>query len=65
MAASISTAVPFGQGQDVARLRAVVDRSTKEFKDYAEQYKDQRAIVEAETRHPQTAGAPTRGSSQP
>ncbi len=47
MATSNSSAVPFAQGQDVARLRVVVDRSTKEVKDYAVEYEDQRAIVEA------------------
>jgi hypothetical protein len=47
MAYSTSTAAPFAQGQDVSRLRAVVDRSTKEVKEYAEQYEDQRVIVEA------------------
>ncbi len=47
MTTSTSTAVPIAQGQDVARLRVVVDRSTKEVKDYAAQYEDQRVIVEA------------------
>jgi hypothetical protein len=47
MATSTSTAVPFAQGQDVARLRAVVDKSTKEVKDYAAEYEDQRVIVDA------------------
>ncbi len=47
MVASTSTAVPFAQGRDVARLRAVVNMSTKEVKDYAKQYEDQRVIVEA------------------
>jgi hypothetical protein len=47
MATSSSTAVPFAQGQDVAKLRAVVDMSTKEVKDYAVAYEDQHVIVEA------------------
>ncbi len=47
MATSTSSAVPFVQGQDVVRLRAVVVRSTKEVKDYAAEYEDLRAIVEA------------------
>ncbi len=38
MAASTSTAVPFAVLDDVSRLRAVVDRSTKEVKDYTSQY---------------------------
>ncbi len=41
------SAVPFAQGQDVARLRAAVDRSSQEIKDYTKEYEDQRAIVEA------------------
>ena len=44
---SSSTAVSFGQGQDVSRLRAAVDRSSQEIKDYLQEYEDQRAIVEA------------------
>jgi hypothetical protein len=47
MATSTSSAVPFAQDQDVARLPAVVDMSTKEVKDYAAEYEDQRDIVEA------------------
>jgi hypothetical protein len=41
------SAVPFAQGQDVARLRAAVDMSSQEIKDYTKEYEDQRAIVEA------------------
>jgi hypothetical protein len=41
------SAVPFAQGQDVARLRAAVDRSSQYIKDYTKEYEDQRAIVEA------------------
>jgi hypothetical protein len=42
-----SSAVPFAQGQDVSRLRAAVDRSAQETKDYVQEYKDKRATVEA------------------
>ncbi len=44
---SSSTAVPFAQGQDVSRLRAAVDRSSQEIKDYTQEYENHRAIVEA------------------
>jgi hypothetical protein len=37
----------YGGPQDVARLREVVDGSTKEIRNYATQYEDQRVIVEA------------------
>ena len=47
MAASTSTAVPFAVLEDVSRLRAVVDRSTKEVKDYTTQYEDQYKLVKA------------------
>jgi hypothetical protein len=42
-----SSAVPFAQGQDVSRLRAAVDKSAQETKDYLQEYEDQRATVEA------------------
>jgi hypothetical protein len=42
-----STAVPFAQGHDVSRLRAAVDMSAQEIKDYTQEYEDERAIVEA------------------
>jgi len=44
---SSSTAVPFAQGQDVSRLRAAVDMSSQEIKDYLQEDEDQRVIVEA------------------
>ncbi len=47
MATTSSTAVPFAQGQDVIRLRAAVDRSSQEIKDYTKEYEDHRAIVDA------------------
>ncbi len=47
MPASTSTAVPFAVLDDVSRLRAVVDRNTKEVKDYTTQYEDQYKLVEA------------------
>jgi hypothetical protein len=47
MATSTAPATSFAQGQDVSRLRAIVDRSSKDVKDYATQYEDQRAIVES------------------
>ena len=47
MATTSSTAVPFAQGQDVIRLRAAVDRSSQEIKDYTTEYEDQRAKVDA------------------
>jgi hypothetical protein len=47
MAASTSTAVDFAVSQDVSRVRAVVDRNTKEVKDYTSQYEDQYKLVEA------------------
>ena len=47
MATTSSTAVPFAQGQDVIRLRAAVDRSSQEIKDYTVEYEDQRAKVDA------------------
>ena len=46
MAASTSTAVPSAVLEDVSRLRAVVDHSTKEVKDYTTQYEDQYKLVE-------------------
>jgi hypothetical protein len=39
--------VPFAQGQDVSKLRAAVDRSSQEIKDYQKDYEDQRTIVDA------------------
>jgi hypothetical protein len=42
-----SSVVPFVQGEDVSRLRAAVDRSAQEIKDYTQQYEDQRALVQA------------------
>ena len=42
-----SSVVPFAQGQDVSRLRAAVDRSAQEIKDYTQEYEDQRALVQA------------------
>ncbi len=47
MATTSSTAVPFAQGQDVIRLRAAVDRSSQEIKDYTTEYEDQRTEVDA------------------
>ncbi len=47
MAVSTSTAVPFAVLEDVSRLRAVVDHSMKEVKDYTTQYEDQYKRVEA------------------
>jgi hypothetical protein len=47
MATTSSTAVPFAQGQDLIRLRAAVDRSSQEIKDYTREYEDQHAIVDA------------------
>ena len=44
---SSSTAAPFAQGHDVSRLRAAVDMSFQEIKDYTHEYHVQRAIVEA------------------
>ena len=46
MATTSSTAVPFAQGQDVIRLRAAVDRSSQEIKDYTVEYEDQRDYYE-------------------
>ena len=42
-----SSVVPFAQGQDVSRLRASVDSSAQEIKDYTQEYEDQRAVVQA------------------
>ncbi len=43
-----STAVvPFAQGHNVSRLRAAVDRSSQEIKDYQKEYEDQRTDVDA------------------
>ncbi len=39
--------VPFAQGQDVIRLRAAVEMSSQEIKDYTKEYEDRRAIVKA------------------
>ncbi len=47
MATTSSTAVPFAQGQDVIRLRAAVDMSSQEIKDYTREYEDHRTIVDA------------------
>jgi hypothetical protein len=47
MVASTSTAIPYAQDDDGSRLRAVVDRTTEEVKDYTSQFKDQRKHVEA------------------
>jgi hypothetical protein len=47
MDTSTSTAVTFAQGQDDAWIRVVVDRTTREVKDYVVIYKDQRQVVEA------------------
>jgi hypothetical protein len=52
--------VPFAQGRDAKRLRAVVDRIVIEVKDYTAQYKEQRKIVEAlgtAQRAPENKGA--------
>ena len=46
MTTTNTSAVPFAQGQDVARLRAAVDRSSQEINDYTKEYEDQRAIVD-------------------
>ena len=40
-------AVPFAQGQDARRLRAVVGRTATEVKHYTIQYEEQRKMVEA------------------
>ena len=42
-----SSVVPFAQGQDVSRLRAAMDMSAQEIKDYTQEYEDQRALVQA------------------
>ncbi len=47
MAASTSTAVLDAVRNDVSRLRAVVDRSTTEVKDYTLQYENHYKLVEA------------------
>ena len=47
MAASTSTAISSAQDEDGARLRAVVDRTAKEVKNYTSQYEDQEKLVEA------------------
>ena len=47
MAASTSTAVPSAQIDDGSRLRAVVDRTAQEVKDYTSQFEDQYKLVEA------------------
>ena len=47
MGALISTAMNFAVSKDVSRLRTVVDRSTKEVKDYTSKYEDQYKLVEA------------------
>jgi hypothetical protein len=75
---SSSTAVPFAQGQDVSRLRMAVDMFSQEIKDYAQEYEDHRAIVEAlsaakqaepgnkpKIEDPRRKGATARGSPTP
>jgi hypothetical protein len=47
MSSITPTAVPFAQGQDVERLRSVVDRTATEVKDYTIKYEEPRIIVEA------------------
>ena len=55
MAASTSTAVNFAVCEDVSRLRAVLlDRNTKEVKDYTSQYSDPYKLVEALGTHRNT-----------
>ena len=46
MVATTSTAVPSAQDEDGARLRAVVDRTAKEVKDYTSQHDYQQKLVE-------------------
>ena len=47
MAASTSTSVPSSQDEDISLLRAVLGRTSQEFKDYTLHYEDQVKLVEA------------------
>ena len=71
MAASTSTAVPQAQTDDASRLRAVLDRTAHDVKDYTSQHEDQQktrrgtryfdelAGEQERPRHPRPKGAPT------
>jgi hypothetical protein len=47
MAASTSTSVPSTQDEDISLLRAILDRTSQEVKDYTVHYEDQVKLVEA------------------